>query len=161
MKRTWVVLAALLPSLVLLVYSYILIPLDLGRGLVGGYSAMWPIPFQIGAAVWWLVIVASTIVILARFDRARKTTTWSVAKRAVGAFCISTTSGFALAAVPMGLRLDALAYNGMTVGSEVSGVLSLPLLHAFLWSGAVGAILIVVATVEAIASRAAAARGRP
>jgi len=160
-RRLWVVLAALLPTSVLLVYSYVLIPLDLGRGLLGGYSALWPMPFQIGVAAVWLAIVASTTVILAKFDSSRKATSWSVVRRAVGAFCIAATSGFALAAVPMGARLDALGYYGVNVGSEVSGVLFLPLLYAFLGSAAAGVVLIVVATVEAVASRASASRGRP
>ena len=150
--RFAVVAAAVVPAIVLAVYAYVLIPLEVGRGVIGGYEAAKPPAITFLAGAVWLTMAGWLTWRLAKFGADVAITRWMVAKRTIGAFCFVVTTGYVLAAIPMGGVIDALTYQGIEVGFDTAW-LGFPLLHTFLWSAAIGAALFVVVLAELIAHR--------
>lgn len=137
--RTWAVTAALLGVVItVVVYSSLLLPLDLGLGLVGGYLELGDSTIHFAISIAWLVLVLSLGWILTR-TLSDKVRTWKVIWTVGLGVAISTVTSLPIV-VLMYNELDYAMPTGQVVVSGGLGVVYWLLL-------VIGGVLLFVAPI--------------
>lgn len=114
--RFSVVATVVIAGALVLVYAYLVLPLDLGRGLKGGYVLLGSMTFGVVTTSIWvlltLLVIWRACVAVARTPSVRRTVVWAAVAGAV-----SLLTSYPLVVLYMFVSLDAVMPTGQVAHS--------------------------------------------
>lgn len=150
-----IALSAAVPAVVVLVDTYLLRPLDWGRGLAGGWRLLDPqLPLVFAGVVW---IVLSVVCVAALVFVKEATSRWRILRRAFAAFSVVLWIGYPLAISFMQLAVE---FTGVEPTESFSSATAALVRVFYLTALLTGPAVVLSYIAEAVVKAVSAAKAR-
>lgn len=150
-----IALSAAVPAAVIVVDTYLLRPLDWGRGLAGGWRLLDPQLPLLTAGVAWVVLSAVCVSALVLVGRA--TSRWRIIRRASAAFSVVLWIGYPLAISFMQLAVEFTGVEPTESFSSATGAL---VRVFYLTALLTGPVVVISYVAEAVVKAVSGAKAR-